>query len=141
MNSPSIVSFTRKTPCVAGCCGPRLRTKVSRCSPTETKPDDTGVFPFSCSLMENSVNTCEVLSQRVICRILWQQQRREVRMSQKVNTKKLVCLTLMPVCSRKDARNRRHFGIRACDTSSDNHMQSRGRVEKIVNNFHFGCSN
>src|SRR5512133_2808216 len=122
MNSPSIVSFTRSTPCVDGCCGPRLRTKVSWGPPTQCAVWASASVLFSWS-------TGEVLPKRMISGVLREEERGEVGVAEETDTEEIVRLALVPVGPLEQVGNGRHLGLLARNTAADGDAQAALGVE------------
>src|SRR5919109_2891778 len=102
--SPSSSSTTRSTPCVDGCCGPRLTTIVSsdsgHCSGPRTRSRGVSVTGSSSSRslrlleLDGHPGRRVVLAQRVALPVVGHEQADEVGMAGEANAEEVIHLSL-----------------------------------------------
>src|SRR6185312_1324326 len=117
MISPSTVNPTRSTPCVDGCCGPRLMNIWSVLSlPTVSLSGWTGAL-FIVAVLDVGV----VLAQRVSLQEVGGQDLGQVRMSLVGHAEQVEDLALLPVGRLEQAGQRRRGGGVARGLQADDH--------------------
>src|SRR5574343_1745960 len=121
--SPSSSSTKRKTPCAAGCCGPKFSVKL-RMSAMHRTPisifahDARGILPRldGPGLVNHTrlirvvahldiTRDGEVLAERMTNKAVVSQNATQVVVTNESNTIKVECFALKPVCSRPDGRH------------------------------------